>query len=757
MILFKKLWRTILKYKAQFFSMIIMLAIGVGIFFGFNIEWYSIEKNANKFFNDTNFANYRVYTNTGFSAEDVLKIKNISGVQDASRWLSVNVGISGSKAKLNLNVVENYGISSLVIVSGKDYDEDNNGIWLSQKFAEANNLGLNDTITLNCFNENKTFNIVGLVRNAEFLVCTEDENEIMPKFDEYGFCFISPKTIKNEFNTEYYNQISIKSDLSKKEIEPQIEKTLNKTLLILSLDENKSYLSAQSEIEEGKTMGSILPVLFILIAVLSMITTMHRITKNEKTQIGTLKALGFKDKKILWHYTSFGFAIGTIGSVLGVILGFLIASIVVSPSGMISTYFDFISWGLYVPWFCYAGLALMILFMTGISLLTVKNILKGQPAETLRPYTPKKLKQTKIEKTKLWNKFSFGTKWNLRDIFRNKARSLMSLFGVVGCVILIVGSLGMKDSMDGFLNILDKSMNYQTKINISETASLDKINELENTYNTDSIEQVSIKFNEKTISLDIYDIKNGLYKFYNEKNNEVTLSDDGVYICIRLANQGVKIGDTITISPYGTNEHYKIKVAGIIRSLLSENITMTRKCAESFGITYKPTALFTSQENINISDTSTAPSTQEKTKILGTYDEFLKIMNVMIFILIVAALGLGIIVLYNLGVMSYIERYREFATLKVVGFKDKNISHLLISQNVWITIFGIILGLPLGYGVLYWLVTALASEYEMKITISVLSFIIGIVLTFGVSLLVSLLISKKNKHIDMVEALKDKE
>ena len=757
MILFKKLWRTILKYKAQFFSMIIMLIIGVGVFFGFNIEWYSIEKNVNKFFNDTNYASFRVYTNTGFSADDISKIKDIDGVIDATRWLSIDVAVEGTKSKLNLNSVENYGISTMVIISGENYDENLTGVWLSSKYAEANNINLHDKITLNCFGHSTELEIIGLVKNAEFLVCTEDENEVMPKFDEYGFCFVSPKTIKEEFNTEYYNQISIRSDLSKNEIEPKIEDSLNKTLLILSLDENKSYLSAQSEIEEGKTMGSILPVLFILIAVLSMITTMHRITKNEKTQIGTLKALGFKDKKILLHYTSFGLAISLIGSLFGIILGFLIAAIVISPKGMIATYFDFVTWSLYIPWYCYVCLIAIILFLTGISLLTVKNILKGQPAETLRPYSPKKFKQTKIEKSKMWNKLPFGTRWNLRDIIRNKTRSLMSLLGVVGCVILIVGSLGMRDSMSGFMSLLNSSMNYSTKINLSETASIDKINELQTKYTTDSIEQVSIKFNDKTISLDIYDIQNDLFKFYDKQNSEVKLSNNGVYICIRIADTGIKVGDTITLSPYGTNQHYEVKVVGIIRSLLSENITMTKEYAESLGIEYKPTALFTSENDVHIIDSATAPSVQEKSKIIGTYDEFLKIMNIMIVILIVAALCLGIIVLYNLGVMSYIERYREFATLKVVGFKDKSISKLLISQNVWLTIIGIILGLPLGYGVLYWLVTALASEYEMKITIYFISYIFGILLTFGVSMLVSVLISKKNRHIDMVEALKDKE
>lgn len=144
--------------------------------------------------------------------------------------------------------------------------------------------------------------------------------------------------------------------------------------------------------------------------------------------------------------------------------------------------------------------------------------------------------------------------------------------------------------------------------------------------------------------------------------------------------------------------------------------------------------------------------------ILAHYTSFGLFIGVVgCVILIVAALGLGIVVLYNLGVMSYTERFREFSTLKVVGFKDKQISKLLISQNVWLTVIGTLLGLPAGFGVLYWIIKALAGEYELKVLVHFSSYLIAILLTFGVSILVGLLISKKNKHIDMVEALKDKE
>ena len=128
-----------------------------------------------------------------------------------------------------------------------------------------------------------------------------------------------------------------------------------------------------------------------------------------------------------------------------------------------------------------------------------------------------------------------------------------------------------------------------------------------------------------------------------------------------------------------------------------------------------------------------------------------------IILLVLAAVMLGIVVLYNLGVMSYVERYREMATLKVVGFKDSRIGRLLISQNLWLTVLGILIGLPLGVGVLQYLLDSLAGEYEMKLTLGPATYLVSILLTFGVSLAVGVMVAGKNRHIDMVSALKTEE
>ena len=148
---------------------------------------------------------------------------------------------------------------------------------------------------------------------------------------------------------EFYPQIYIKSSLEKTEMEEKINDALGKTTLVLSKDENMAYMSAQSEMEEGQTMGSVLPVLFLLIALLTMVTTMHRITANEKTQIGTLKALGFRDRRILRHYTSYGLVIGLVGTVIGIALGYGIAAVIISPQGAMATYFDLPEWKLVRP------------------------------------------------------------------------------------------------------------------------------------------------------------------------------------------------------------------------------------------------------------------------------------------------------------------------------------------------------------------------------------------------------------------------
>lgn len=758
--LFKKLLRTLKQYKSQFISMVIMIAIGTGIFIGFNMEWYSIKVNTDTFYEETNFADFRIINAKGFSKDDLDKIKAISGVDNATRYLSVNTSVEGSDKIIALTVSENMELSSFILYNetgesfGEEYNtEETEGIWLSDKYALKNNLKVGDAITLKYEMFTFKFKIVGLIKSSEYLVCLPDETQLMPDYNTHGYGYITPKALKKCIGMEYYTQINIKSNLSKQELSEKIDKALGFTTLILSKDDVISYSGPSGEIEEGKTMCSVLPVLFLAIAILTMITTMHRLVTNEKTQIGILKALGFKDYKVVIHYTSFSTFIGILGSIFGIGMGYFVAYYIMNPNGAMGTYIDMPNWHLYMPWFGWLLLVLINVLLTFVGYLSVKNMLKGNTADALRSYIPKKMKSLLLEKTKLWSKFGFGTRWNLRDIMRHKARSFMTLIGIVGCTILVIGSLGMKDTMNEFVDkFYDEAINYETRMFVSEKTSNEDAIEEAKKYSGDFASITNVKVKDKTYPLEIYNITHDMVKFVDLDGKIIKLGENEVYISKRLAEEyDIKENDYIEFSPYQSSTEYKVKVTKIIRSL-SESVIMSTKYAESINYDYKINVIYSNQKDIEASNIIT--STQSKSSIIKSFDTFTNLLNVMVLLLMVAALILGAIVLYNLGIMSYMERYREMATLKVVGFKDKKIGNLLISQNLWIATIGVLLGIPFGVITLKYLVEKLASEYEMKIVVNALTYILTIILTVLMSFVVSLITFRKNKKINMVESLK---
>ena len=488
-----------------------------------------------------------------------------------------------------------------------------------------------------------------------------------------------------------------------------------------------------------------------------MVTTMHRITASEKTQIGTLKALGFRDRRILRHYTAYALIIGLIGTALGVGLGYLLGWYIMNPDGAMGTYLDMPTWNLYVPAFGWAVLALINAFLVLIGFLSTRNMLSGTAADALRPYSPRRMRHLALEETRAFKALNFGTKWNLRDCFRHKARSLMTLFGIVGCMVLLVGGLGMMDTMNAFVKAFyDDAIHYENRVNLdAESIRKEEAQALADACRGDWSATASVQLGDKAVGLEVYHVENDKVRFLDEDMRFVSLADEGAYICGRIArSQGLQPGDTLSFSPYGSDDTYTVRVAGVLRSM-TESIVMSDRAADAIGYPYSVSAVYT--DETNLPENRNILNVQTKKAIIDSFDSFMALMNVMILLLVLAAVVLGIVVLYNLGVMSYTERYREMATLKVVGFKDRKIGTLLISQNLWLTVLGILVGLPAGVGVLQYLLTALAAEYELKLVIGPATYLISILLTFGVSLAVGLMVARKNRHIDMVAALKTAE
>ena len=263
-----------------------------------------------------------------------------------------------------------------------------------------------------------------------------------------------------------------------------------------------------------------------------------------------------------------------------------------------------------------------------------------------------------------------------------------------------------------------------------------------------------MQLDDEAAALEIYQIDHDLVRFTDENEQPLALSDSGVTICLRTAQaHSLSPGDDFIVTPYGTDLSITLHVASIQRST-SESIVMTRAYAESVGLSAQPESIYTQTEKDSIPLSDRIKSVQSRQMILDSFDVFLELMNLMVALLIFAGALLAAIVLYSLGNMSYAERTRELATLKVVGFRDRRIARLLIQQNLWITLLGALLGLPLGMLTLDSLIQSLASEYELRMAVGAPTLLISALLTFAVSLLVSLIVARKNRRIDMVEALK---
>lgn len=748
----RKIIRTLLNYKAQMISMLLMIILGVGIFLGCNIEWYSIKTNRTNYYEDTGYPEYRIYKDS-FSLDELQYVKDFSDVKYATRALTT-LGSLNNNTYLMLNVLEDCQNIKPLYIDGEVYSNEADGIYLSDLYAKENNIKLNDYLDIEVEGFKIHEPVKGLIKSSEYLICLKDSSQLLPNYKEYAYCYLSPKMITKYLGQAFYNTVYASSKLSTSEFEAEALNALGASITVLSYQDETGYSGSNGEIEEGKTMALLIPTAFILIAVLTMVTTMARISTNERIQMGVLKSLGFKRKKIARHYSLYGLIIGTAGTLIGCVLAYGIAYYIINPKGPMSTYLDFPSWHLYMPWYGVLIVILLPITLGIISYLIVNSELKGTACETLKPKREKAVKASHIEKTKFFSKASFQTKWNIRDMLRHKARTIMSIIGVLFSTVLIFACMGMRDTVIDFKNTLyNENYNFENKLILNSQISNTKALDLASKYEADYEANIAIKLNDKTVVLSIINNSRNLLGIIDEKGNRLELKDGGVYVCRRIKDDGYKINNEIDFNLYGSKEIISSKVIGVCLSM-TEGIYMTENTANELGISYKIQTLYT---NLNVTLDSNVSSITTKTELLSAFNTMMEMMDSMIWILILASAILAVVVLYNLASLGYIEKIREMSTLKVIGFTNKKIAKILVVGTIWITVVGLIIGLPLGAYLLDILLRALAGEYEMNMAFGYLSYIVGIVVPFLVSLVTIYLISKKTKKLDMVSALKERE
>ena len=540
-------------------------------------------------------------------------------------------------------------------------------------------------------------------------------------------------------------------------------KDSNEDIITATLrDDNLSYDGYKREAEEGETYSGVFSGLFVFIAILSVVTTINRFVKKERTQIGTLKALGIKRSKITRMYVNYGFFISVIASVLGIVLGNLLIGNFFLEMEM--EYYEIPYYNIVtIPLVYYVAIAIIIV-ITLVTYLSCRKILKEPAAEALRIERPKvKVKENSFTTKKAFNKLSLSSKWNIRDIVRSKGRTLMAIVGIAGCTMLVVTAFGMLDSMKSYVSWeFDTINNFEYKLSLSTDYTDKQFNDIISKYGDATSQTTGIEFknnNEIIIKPLTINDTNGLLQVTDHNRHPFTMNDDGLYITEKMSQvNNLKIGDIVEWHIIGSSNWYKTKIVGLNRDPQAQQFNCTKKFFDTLDEKYKADSVYTNEDLSGIKEISGVNTIQTVKNLEDGMNSMLNMMYSLIALLIVVSVILAIVIIYNLGIMSFSEKEYQFATLKVLGYKYKQIKKIFIKQNIWIGIFAIIIALPLGnYMTDYIFKNAIGDTYDFEAMIKPVTFIMSSIGTFVVVYIVNQFLAKKIKKIDMVSSLKGNE
>ena len=554
---------------------------------------------------------------------------------------------------------------------------------------------------------------------------------------------------------------------------------------IFTRDDNVGYSEYGSNAERIDKIAAIFPVFFLLVAGLVCLTTMSRMVEEQRTQIGTIKALGYGNGAIMRHYMIYAVSGAVVGGTLGAFGGcILFPSVIMFAYSMMYTIREFHY--LYEPW----NMLFSIGTMTAAIALTVffscRKALRETPASLMRPKAPKAGKRVFLEKiTFLWNKMNFFAKVSGRNLFRYKRRMFMTVIGIAGCTALSLTGFGLKDSISDIVDLQYLDINnyigfiaYDGDAKPSEVeniyAALEEYNP-ETQYTRAYIKQYETKFGDEAVQCYITcaeeAAKFGDFIVFRERVSRKPLSlTDGAIISEKAATLlGAKTGDEISIQ-IRDGEYRSVKISGITEHYTSHYLYLSEDVyREIFGaVPVYNIVYFKNGISSEGSDSEQFSEFMLKTDKVLTVNinassmsrihDVMSIMDLVTIVLIVSAGALALVVLYNLTNVNITERIREIATLKVLGFYDREVSMYVFRENIVLSLIGGAVGLGLGTALCMFVIqTAEIDEVMFGRTIHPLSYLWAFLVTAAFSVLVNLLMSRVLRKISMVESLKSVE
>ena len=569
---------------------------------------------------------------------------------------------------------------------------------------------------------------------------------------------------------------------AKKEIE-QIEKP---TWYIYDRSHLPEYSGYGDNADRMKAIGEVFPLIFFLVAALISLTTMTRMVEEERTLIGTLKALGYSKKSIAAKYLGYAVLATLTGGIFGVMIGEkILPYIIITAYKIMYRHLPDVE----IPYNLYYGVLACVaalLCTVAATIFSCMKELKEQAAELMRPPAPKQGKRVFLEYIPfLWKRLNFTWKSTVRNLMRYKKRFFMTIFGIGGCMGLMLVGFGLKDSISSIvplqyedIQLYDGNVILQSDVTMQEKQevyeALEKNSQVVATAE-DLLQKITIEHD--GVSKEVYlNVPENVEKFSDfvvlqdrTTKEKYQLTDKGAVLTEKMAKElGVSAGDTVTIKEENEKER-TVKISQICENYMSHYLYMTPAVYKAaygkepeYNSIYYRTEGRTTKEAESVGEAALkldgALSVSYTTELRQQVDDMLQSLDIVIVVLIISAGMLAFVVLYNLYNINITERKRELATLKVLGFYDKEVTEYVYRENILLTLIGSVFGMLLGKILHRFIIVTVEIDSVMfGRNINTISFVYAFLLTVVFSLFVNGVMYFKLKKINMVESLKSVE
>lgn len=777
-----RLLRSIKNSKGQFISITVTIIVAIVIFVSFSMVADKLRNSIFRYYDITNFSDItaRVSKIPASAVEDLLSIEGIEDVQGRV-VADVPLRVEDPDEKVRVRIVsvppEDDSINRLYTIAGEEIGGSLNSAAVIQQFFVGREMSFGDIITPYIGGKTYPLEVVGEVGSPEYIYLMENEQTLLPEERGFGIIYVTEEFAQSTLGFQgSYNDIVIKvSDAYQGRIDSivdQLEDELERygVSSVVKREDQLSHSVMMQEVDSLGVMSTAMTVVFLFVAAIIISIMLSRLVRKDRMAIGVMKAIGYTDKQVLLHYVKYAVLIGVAGSFIGVLI-----SIPVSVA-LVKLYIQYMN----VPvldtsmdpmYFVY-GITLTTSFCVAAGLFGSRSVMSIDPAEAMRPEAPKAGKRIFLEKIKsVWSKISFSWKMVIRSISRTKRRAVFLAIGIALTYAITMLPVYMAtiwntllDKQYGELQKMDYSIDFAVPLSTNVMLDIKQLTDI------DVIEpkiemplQVKNGWRKKTISVIAVPNDTVMYGFMNSTGTSLELPEEGLFLSDILARiLNVKTGDFVEVKGFlpGIDEK-ELQVKGIVEQYLGANaymdIRQMYRILEEDGIATGAYVLTNSDITADLKDIKNIRAVQS----VGDMQEaMLEYMD-----MIIASMGtmmlfggiLGFAIVYNITTVSINERLMEFSSLRVMGFEKKEIFRMITRENALMTAVGIILGIPVGYGMIKALETSISTEiYTIPAIILPSTYVIALIATLIFVAIAQLATYRKIHNLNFMDALKNR-